>query len=129
MDNRVIELLDEAIVRKVERLNDDIYENSDKDCSDQIEEINTLHKMRIEEAKIEVAKREAAIKMAEQKTQAKNQKHDRLVNVALNAGLTIGSWIMFTAWHRSEQKFELTGTPTTPIFRGLLSKMIPSIKR
>lgn len=125
MENKVRELLDEVIIDKVESLKNLQGDERDK----AIEELANIHKMRIEEEKIEVSRTESEnekqLKLDERKSQNLNQ----WVNIGIQAGLTIGSWIAFTLWQRSEQKFEQTGTPSTPIFRNLLSRMTPNLKK
>lgn len=133
MEDRIQILLDEAIEQDIRSLSN-MNPGTDQ-RSKTIEELNQLHKMRIEEAKIEVAKIESRDKMVTanheleaKKEQLKSQNLDRLTNLGLQAGLTVGGWIVFSIWQRREQIFELNGTPTSPIFRGLLSRMIPKIK-
>lgn len=126
MEDRVQVLLDEVIESEFRKLKTTV---KTEERSTVIEELTQLHKMRIEEAKIEVAKVEACTAQENNRNQQKSQNLDRWVNVALQGGLTVGSWIAFTLWQKSEQRFELTGTPSTPIFRNLLSRMTPTLKK
>lgn len=138
MEDKVQLLLDEVIEEDIQRLTT-LKVGSDE-RSNAVEELTKLHKLRIEEVKVEadyVSKNkqredERVARIQEnslRREQLRSQNIDRWVNFGLQAGVTIGGWIMFTLWQKSEQKFEMTGTPTTPIFRGLLSRMIPNLKR
>lgn len=130
--------LNELIERDIERLSSSQIGNDDRKKT--IEELQTLHQMRIEEYKIEAdliskeKQREDEQKaryaeIALKQDQLKSQAMDRWVNLGLQAGATIGGWMMFSIWQKREQTFELEGTPSTPMFRSLLSKMIPSLKK
>lgn len=119
MEDKVQVLLDEVIERDIQRLS--TCDVGSEERTKTIEELTELHKMRIEEVKAVAAK-------ADKQEQSKAQNLDRWINFGAQVGLTVGGWIMFSLWQSKEQRFELTGTPTSPIFRGLLSKMIPRIK-
>lgn len=120
MEDKVQTMLDEVIESEVRYINTLAVGSDER--ADAIGELAQLHKLRIEELR---TKEETRSKDEE----LKSKKYDRWVNMGLQIGLTVGSWAMFTLWQGREQKFELTGTPTSPIFRGLLSRMIPSMKR
>lgn len=123
--DKVQKMLDEVLVTKIESLGN----LSDDERAKAVEELSTLHKMRIEEKKIETAEKQARIERVAKEEQAKSQKIDRWIELGLQAGLTIGGWIMFSVWQGREQKFEMTGTPSSPLFRNLLSRMTPNLKK
>lgn len=120
MEDKVRTMLDEVIESEVRHIKTLSIGSDER--TDAIEELCQFHKLRIEELKI---KEDARSKEED----LKSKKHDRWVNMGLQIGLTVGGWAMFTLWQGREQKFELTGTPTSPIFRGLLSRMIPTMKK
>ena len=94
-----------------------------------IANVTELYKLRIEEAKLEQAKNDKLTEQDIREAQLKGQKLDRWLNLGLQIGLTVGGWVMFSMWQRREMKFELEGTPTTPMFRNLLSKMTPNLRK
>lgn len=119
MKDKIQVLLDEVIETKINKLNT-IVDADERAAA--IEELTELHKMRIEESKIEV-------ETACQQNQTKSQNLDRWINLGVQVGLTIGGWAMYSVWQHREQKFELVGTPSNPMFRNLLSRMIPNLKK
>lgn len=88
-----------------------------------------LYKLRIEEAKIEQSRNDKLTEQDVKRDQLREQRLEWMIGLAISSGLTIGSWLMFSMWQRREMKFEMDGTPTTPMFRALLSKMVPSLKK
>ena len=94
-----------------------------------IANVTELYKLRIEEAKLEQAKNDKLTEQDIREAQLEGQKLDRWLNLGLQIGLTVGGWVMFSMWQRREMKFELEGTPTTPMFRNLLSKMTPNLRK
>ena len=129
MKDKIQNSLDEVIENELDILfncaNEDVKEKTIKNLTD-------LHKLRVEEAKIEQIKTEKLSELKVKQSQLEGQAKDRKINLMLQIGqmsLTIGSWIAFSIWQRREQKFEMNGTPTTPMFRNLLSKMTPSLRR
>lgn len=128
MENKVPQLVDEAIVNTFE----DLKHLEGEERANAIKELTQLHEMRVEEAKIEVEREEKANQgneMAIKREQLKSQNLDRWVNMGVQVGLTIGSWIAFTCWQKSEQRFEMTGSANSPIFRNLLSRMTPNLRK
>lgn len=135
MADKITKSIDEVLETDLDRLKT----QSDEERSKTLAEIERLHKMRIEETKAE-------IEFYEKKTRNENEKNsqimettskaeqiraqnlDRWVNLALQAGIAIGGWAMYSLWQASQQKFELEGTPSNTMFRGLLNKMTPKIK-
>ena len=94
-----------------------------------IANVTELYKLRIEEAKLEQARIDKLTEQDSKEAHLKGQKLDRWLNLGLQIGLTVGGWVMFSMWQRREMKFELEGTPTTPMFRNLLSKMTPNLRK
>lgn len=122
MKDRIQKSLDEAIGKELENLSDSINE-TEKEKS--IENLSTLYKLRIEEAKIEQAKNDKYDELEIKKAQLDSQAKDRVFNVALQAGLTVGGWLVYSLWFRRGLKFEEEGTVTSPWTRNLISRMFP----
>lgn len=122
MKDRIQKSLDEAIGKELENLSDSINE-TEKEKS--IENLSTLYKLRIEEAKIEQAKNDKYDELEIRKAQLDSQAKDRVFNVALQAGLTVGGWLVYSLWFRRGLKFEEEGTVTSPWTRNLISRMFP----
>lgn len=131
MDDKNPKLLDEVvekILRDAKRMG--------AGCKEQtaaIESATQLYKLKLEEERLQAEMEEKRIQRktdAEaQKKQIWEQRIGKAIDVALQVGLTVGGWVAFTMWQSREQRFELTGTPSTPMFRGLLSRMIPSMRK
>lgn len=105
-------------------------------CKEQtaaVESATQLYKLKLEEERLQAEMEEKRIQRESdaetQKKQVMEQRIGKAIDVALQVGLTVGGWVAFTMWQSREQRFELNGTPSTPMFRGLLSRMIPSMKR
>lgn len=119
MKDKIQELLDEAIETRINEL-DTINDTAERAAA--IAELSELHKMRIEESKI-------TSETVAQQYQEKSKNLDRWIDLGVQIGLTIGGWAMYSLWQRREQKFEMVGTPSSPMFRNLLSRMIPNLKK
>lgn len=126
MKDKIQKQLDEVIQTELEGL-ESASMPSEKEKA--IANVTELYKLRIEEAKLEQARIDKLTEQDSKEAQLKGQKLDRWLNVGLQVGLTVGGWLMFSIWQRREMKFELEGTPTTPMFRSLLSKMTPNLKK
>ena len=120
MKDKIQKQLDEVIQTELEGV-ESAAMPSEKEKA--IANVTELYKLRIEEAKLEQAKNDKLTEQDIREAQLKGQKLDRWLNLGLQIGLTVGGWVMFSMWQRREMKFELEGTPTTPMFRNLLSKM------
>lgn len=125
MKDKIQKQLDEVIQSQFDGL--DALMPSEKEKAIQL--ATELYKLRIEEAKIEQSRNDKLTEQDVKRDQLKEQRLEWLIGLAINSGLTIGSWLMFSMWQRREMKFEMDGTPTTPMFRALLSKMVPSLKK
>lgn len=131
MDDKNPKLLDE-VVEKILR----DAKGMGAGCKEQtaaVESATQLYKLKLEEERLQAEMEEKRIQRESdaetQKKQVMEQRIGKAIDVALQVGLTVGGWVAFTMWQSREQRFELTGTPSTPMFRGLLSRMIPSMKR
>lgn len=138
MENKIQKSLDEVIEKDINYLSTLAIGSEER--SKMISELEKLHALRVEEIKAENDRyskkcqndNERLSRMVEVESnneQLKAQNMDRLFNAGLQLGLTIGGWIMFSVWQKREQRFEMTGTPSTPMFRNLLSSMTPKLKR
>lgn len=123
MEDKIRESLDEVIGKEIENLS--TFETGSKEKSTAIADLTQLYRLRIEEAKIEQAKNEKYDELDIKHAQLNAQSLDRLINVGLQIGLTIGGWIAYDIWNRRGLKFEETGTITSPWTRNLLSRMLP----
>lgn len=59
------------------------------------------------------------------KTQAKEQRIDRIFNYGVQVGLTVMGLVAYDVWNRRGLRFEETGTITSKITQNLMSKMLP----
>lgn len=126
MKDRIQKQLDEVIQTELNGIESSMPA-SEKEKA--IANVTELYKLRIEESKLEQAKNERLTEQDMKEAQLKGQKLDRWLNIGLQVGLTVGGWLMFSMWQRREMKFELEGTPTTPMFRNILSQMTPKLKK
>lgn len=126
MKDKIQKQLDEVIQTELEGV-ESAAMPSEKEKA--IANVTELYKLRIEEAKLEQAKNDKLTEQDIREAQLKGQKLDRWLDLGLQIGLTVGGWVMFSMWQRREMKFELEGTPTTPMFRNLLSKMTPNLRK
>lgn len=130
MKDKIQKRLDEVIEIELDSLVSDTLTEAEKEKV--VNNVTELYKLRVEEAKIEQAKNDKLTEQDVKEAQLKGQAKDRWINLGLQlaqCGLTIGSWVMFTVWQRREQRFEMEGTPTTPMFRNILSKMTPNLRK
>lgn len=134
MDTKIRETLDTAIARILEKLA--TMDAEDEKRSETLSELERLHRLRIEEVKAETD--DAKITMEYDKgttdreiadSGAKATKLNAWLTFAANLAIAAGGWVMFSLWQQKEQEFEMTGTPTAPMFRNLLSSMTPKLKR
>lgn len=61
------------------------------------------------------------------KKQAKTQRLEKWIEIAVQAGITVGGLIAYDIWNKRGLRFEETGTITSPHNRGLIGKMMPKI--
>lgn len=125
MKDKIQKQLDEVIQSQFDGL--DTLTSSEKEKAIQL--TTELYKLRIEEAKIEQSRNDKLTEQDVKRDQLREQRLEWMIGLAISSGLTIGGWLMFSVWQRREMKFEMDGTPTTPMFRALLSKMVPSLKK
>lgn len=138
MGNNIQKSLDEVIEKDINYLSTLAVGSEER--SKMISELEKLHALRVEEIKAENDRyskkcqndNERLSRMVEVESsneQLRSQHLDRLFNTGLQIGITIGGWIMFSIWQKREQRFEMTGTPSAPMYRNLLSSMTPRLKR
>lgn len=125
MKDKIQKQLDEVIQTELDGL--ETLDAAEKEKV--IHTVTELYKLRIEEAKLEQSRNDKLTEQDVKNDQLKEQRIDRLVNLGLQLGITVGGWLMFSIWQRREMKFEMEGTPTTPLFRNILSQMTPKLKR
>lgn len=129
MKDEIRKSLDEVIIEEIERIRS---MPDGKERADAITNLEKLHTLRIEEEKIECAKMETVRQEAasEQENrlraeQLNSQKYDRILNAALQAGITIGEWTLYGLAFYAGLKFEEIGTIRTPWMRNLISMVTP----
>lgn len=134
MDTKIRETLDTAIARILEKLA--TMDAEDEKRSETLSELERLHRLRIEEvkaetddAKAEVEAQKAANECDLADSGAKATKLSAWLTFAANLAIAAGGWVMFSLWQQKEQEFEMEGTPSSPMFRNLLSSMTPKLKR
>lgn len=116
-------LLGEEIKGEIQKLSS-LNAGSDEK-SKAIDDVAKLYRLKIEEEKADTERIDLQDKRASEEIQRRDQKIDRLINVGVQAGVTIGGWIVYDIWHRRGLKFEQTGVVTSPWTRNLMSKMFP----
>lgn len=136
MEDKFVKSLNKVIEEKIEEYSK--YPETNDKRSATLKEVAELHKMRVEEAKIELEEYQAR-KKAENEQQAlisedaykyesmKSQRNLKLLELAKDVSLGVGGFVAYTIWQRREQIFEMTGTPSSGMFRNLLNKMLPKI--
>lgn len=129
MNDEIRESLDEVIDEEIKRIKTLL---DGKEKSEAISNLTELYKLRIEEEKIDCTKMETARQetVAEQEAnlrleQLNSQKFDRIVNTALQAGITIGEWTLYGLAFYAGLKFEELGTIRTPWMRNLIGMITP----
>lgn len=127
MENKIKKTLDEVIEKDINYLS--TLEAGSEERSKTIYELEKLHSLRVEEIKAENDRLSRMKEIESNDEQNRSQNFDQLLNAGIQIGLAIGGWIMFSVWQKREQRFEMTGTPTTPMFRNLLSSMTPKLKK
>lgn len=134
MENKIRNLLDEVIEEKIQNVSA-LMVGSDEESS-AVEELAQLHKLRIEELKIEAeyASKQAQINAEKEARiienglkheQLRSQAIDRWANIGKDVLIAIGGWALYRQCFREGMKFEQFGTITTPWMRNLISKVLP----
>lgn len=113
--DRIQTLLDERIEHELEWLDVGCTE---EEKSRAIENLSALHKLRIEEMKIETERNE-------QKNQSVIHNLDRWIDIGVRVGLTIIPLIAYNAWYNRGLRFEETGSIGSPMVRNLTSRLLP----
>lgn len=152
MEQKIRKPVDEVIDEIVDKLLDLDVES--EEYSSTLTKLERAYKLKLEEERIEneakkietehgieKKKFEATLKLDEKKVEnesktilaqykrIKAEQIDRWLNFAVQIGLAIGGWTMYSVWQEREQLFELHGTPTSQMFRNLLSSMTPKMKK
>ena len=132
-------LLDAVIEREIHNLES----LSSEERSDAIRDLTALHKLRIEEIKVEMEAEEKAERRAMDKTQhhtdivmreaqatnqLRDQKIDRFVKLGIAAAELVLPLMFYGVWMKKGLKFEETGTFTSQTFKGLFNRFKPTRK-
>lgn len=130
MDERIKQKIDERIDGLIDDLS--AYSIDSKEKKAIVEELETLHKLRIEELKMHMAEREIDLKTSEMErdqvlksVQASNQRLDNIANSAVKLTEVLLNIIAYDIWNRRGLRFEMTGTVGSLWTRNLMSKMLP----
>lgn len=134
MENKIRKLLDDMIEEKIQDVSA-LTVGSEEETS-AVNELAQLHKLRIEELKVETdyvskqnqinADKEARIiENSLKHEQLRSQAIDRWANVGKDVLIAIGGWALYRHCFREGMKFEQFGTITTPWMRNLISKVLP----
>ena len=129
MKDEIRKSLDEVIIDELEQIRS---MPNGKEKNEAITNLSELHKLRIEEEKIEYSKMETIRQetASEQENklrveQLNSQKYDRILNAVMQAGITIGEWTLYGLAFYAGLKFEEIGTIRTPWMRNLISMVTP----
>lgn len=125
MEDTIRTALDEVIEKEIRELSNFRSDSDEKKKA--IDNLSTLYKLRIEEAKIDLDAKNADLDRDAKAEQAKSQAKDRMINVIVqcaSVGLTL---IAYDVWNKRGLLFEEKGTITSPMTRNLYSKMIPKL--
>ncbi len=133
-------LLDGVIEREIRNVESSTSSSDEK--SKAIQNLATLHKLRIEELKAQTEAAEAALKEREQDSkdvdrtyeetlqerQVKEQKVDRYVRTGLAVAELVFPLVFYGVWMNRGFKFEETGAFTSTTFKNLLNRFKPTRK-
>lgn len=122
MNDEIRKSLDEVIIDEIERIR---MLPDRKERSEAISDLVELYKLRIEEEEIDRTKMETEREANLRLEQLKSQKFDRIINTALQAGITIGEWTLYGLAFYAGLKFEEIGTIRTPWMRNLIGMITP----
>ena len=142
MDNVIRSMLDEEIERQIEGLSD----VSGKSRTEAIDDLAKLHKLRIDEVRLEVESEEKTErrKIDERRvdgeiesqindcTFKRNQEREdhknRYLRFGIDAAGIVLPLVFYGVWMRRGFKFEEHGTFTSTTFRGLFNRFRPTNK-
>lgn len=120
MDENIKQMLDEEIMEEITDLS--ILQSGSEEKSTAIDELVKLHKLRIEEAKVELEGEKL------KKDPTTEQSKDRYLKFGLEAAGIVLPLIFYAVWMNKGFKFEETGTYTSTTFRGLFNRFKPTNK-
>lgn len=133
MDEEIKSLLGEEIKERIKNLSS--FEPGSKDESAAIDDLATLYKLKIEDAKNELTYMEKYDQgvisdrdYEDKKAQLVEQAKDRYFRLGIAAAEIILPLIFYAAWMKRGLKFEETGTYTSTTFRGLFNRFKPTKK-
>lgn len=118
MDESIKKMLDEEIMEEITDLSN--LQSGSEEKSTAIDDLVKLHKLRIEEAKVELEGEKL------KKDPITEQSKDRYLRFGLEAAGIILPLIFYAAWMKKGFKFEETGTYTSTTFRGLFNRFRPN---
>lgn len=134
-------LIDEAIVNRLQSISS--YDEESKEQSRAMEEVAKLHRLRIEELKVENEHAEK-VEQAElerdkyflesnvkdderhvKEREFKERHWDRWINVGVIAATSIGSWLFYDALDRRGYRYDAEGIMRQPHIRSLITRVLP----
>lgn len=137
MDNKINELLEEEIESRINELKN--LDIASETKSKAIDDISKLHRLRMEEIKVENERQNNLTqnelekkKFIDEKETKRAQRKERLIEFGLtgaNLLVTVGGYVWYNKWHKRNLKFEETGSFCSSQSRNLISSMIPKLKR
>ncbi len=115
MDKNIKKMLDEEIREEIIDLSN--LQPGSEEKSAAIDDLVKLHKLRIEEAKVEL-----------EKGPITEQSKERYLRLGLEAAGIILPMIFYATWMKRGFRFEETGTYTSSTFRNLFNRFKPTNK-
>ena len=115
--------LDEVIAQTIESIR--TLPPGSEERAAAIKELKELHEARIEEMKIEQSRKERLRDERSRIDQRQFQKFDSVLKAGTQAGLMIGSWLVYDGWFRRGLLFETKNTVGSPWTRNLINRMFP----
>lgn len=125
-------MLDEEIRDRIETVSD--LPQGSAESAKAVEELSQLHKLRIEEMRVEaeVAEKHRQYELDRKAKEdelalKKAQRKDQFITALITAGVTVGTTVITLivndSWYKRGLKFEETGTVCSSFNKGLMSRM------
>ena len=130
MHNENQQKLDEVIAKELDALG--ALTPGSKEHLLAVKDLKELYQLTLEEQKIRNAALDAMDKKSIEDEQLRvkelellDKKRERWFTAAVQAGLAVAGWIVYTAWMREGFTFEQEGTVRSPWLRNIIGKMTP----
>ena len=119
-------MLDEEIERSLSSIAS--MEQGSEGRKAAISELNQIHKLRIDEEKIQLDRESAFDEEREKTIQHRDQAIERCLKYGAIALELVVPIVAYSIWYRTGLKFEETGTVTSSMTKSLIAKMLPKKK-